>query len=1772
MEHTRLWKTLSAAQSGAPPDAPNPSALGFSFYTRDAAKKLSVARLTPRAHRDVMGNPVHGGLYDPRMGPTDHDETCPTCSLDYSLCPGHLGHIELPLPVYAPLLFPLAKQLLAASCSRCGTLRAADERVEPYCDVMVLLAEGLLADAASLLERAQLEEAGNKHEERVAQPYLASLSSAARKSLRRAARASARAADDTSYAAVQSPRAAESPHLLSLRKLAVRGLTNQLRSARKCSHCGWLSRSLRSQSGKIFCVPLSEAQAAHNSALGDEAGAVSELEDGGETPRRHGEADGNLEGDEDMVEYPTPPPLPTPPPTAGELATEDAFLTPSEAERRLGRLWRKSGNYLRRAYPHLSAEHFFCRVVLVPPNRFRPPSKLGDEVYDHPQNVWLGKILASIDALNTLSAAATEADAAHADKLLEAWDEMGGAVCGLIDSSTAKSSAEAANLGIKQVIERKEGLFRSNMMGKRVNFAARSVISPDPYIDADEIGVPIHFATTLTYPERVTPLNVELLRKAVENGPHTHPGANYVEDASGDLIDLSRRSRPQRVAIAKRLLASDGTDDPMTPLSGTPISFASGTPATPHASLLTQQSLGAKSPAALTPVRAPAVGRARGKTVWRHLHSGDMLLVNRQPTLHKPGIMAHRARVLRNERVIRMHYANCNTYNADFDGDEMNLHLAQSPLAIAEAKHIAATTEQYIAPTNGRPLRGLIQDHIVMGVLLTKRDTFLERGEFMQLLYASSLKPTGGRFVVPPPAVLRPRPLWTGKQLFSTLLIAIHPEARHLNVEAKAKTSADCWRYLSRAAAGDADEARVIVCEGELLSGVLDKASFGATEFGLVHSVQETLGGESASRLLSVVSRLLTYYQQIHGFTCGLADLLLTEEADAARTRLLLRADAEGVAAAEKFAELPPGALATATMASRGLGAQGDEELQEANATARAPFLSALAAKIGVDGGDAAAAALDNGMKQALMPLSSDAVAECLPKGQVVPFPRNQFALMTQTGAKGSGVNFSQISVMLGQQELEGRRVPVSPSGATAPCFAPFELSARAGGYITDRFLTGVRPPEFYFHCMAGREGLIDTAVKTSRSGYLQRCLVKHLEPLVVGYDHTVRSSADGSLVSIVAGEDGLDPTLVSFLQTPAFFGMNARSLWRRLAPSAPPTSVAGRLDVAAAHAAHAERVARPIESRPLLHELTFPSSRLGCVSPHFEELVESVIDEVAKLPKGSGRALPDAAFLREVMWFKYYASLATPGDSVGVVAAQSVGEPSTQMTLNTFHLAGTGLANVTLGIPRLRELLMTAARNPSTPLMKLPLRPEHSDRKEAVANELCAHLERLSLKDVLHQVVAEERLTTVDEPSSVTADLPLRRRVRVTIHLKLRGRCAIEEVYKPFTKQLLPEMKAAVVAHSDGGQRRMRGSSKAVKAKAAIPEVRSAGGGDGQRDGSGEDAEEAEGDTTEAAKVERQRTRPGHLDEDDDMGGAVSSDGEEDDTRAVAGRQRGSVGDYEDDEPAEDEPDEQDAGEADASRISDNDEGVDPVAAAAQLALLQTVSWKEARREIESIRTASGMCGILDAGVDVSEGDPTLWFEVAMVAGKARLLLVPLVEEKSAHVLIRHIPGITGATVLTPKGEVAPMVQTSGVSFEAISGFYGRALADLVDPSRVGTNDVFAVLQTFGVEAARSTLVNEIKAVFGVYGITVDPRHLSLIADYMTYEGGYTALNRSGIDSQTSPILKMSFETTCNFLVSAATLGDADNLRGASAGIVLGQPVRAGTGSFGLRAMLQNK
>ena len=323
---------------------------------------------------------------------------------------------------------------------------------------------------------------------------------------------------------------------------------------------------------------------------------------------------------------------------------------------------------------------------------------------------------------------------------------------------------------------------------------------------------------------------------------------------------------------------------------------------------------------------------------------------------------------------------------------------------------------------------------------------------------------------------------------------------------------------------------------------------------------------------------------------------------------------------------------------------------------------------------------------------------------------------------------------MLGQQELEGRRVPVLPSGKTLPSFIAHDPNPRSWGYITDRFLTGVRCQDFYFHCMAGREGLIDTAVKTSVSGYLQRCLIKNMETLVVQYDFTVRDG-DGSIVQFYYGEDGLDPTKTRYLTKFNFLEKNYHGYIEKYNPQ----GLASKLDQKAVRKFIQKRSANPEESKydTILNNY-LPGSFFGAIS-------ESVLDKVNSY-NGENFVADNEEIgvskkrFRSLVSVKYFNSLIHPGESVGVLAGQAIGEPSTQMTLNTFHLAGHGGANVTLGIPRLREILFRGSGHVKTPMMTLTLQDEGGrDLNRMDAESLTRKLQRLKLTELVNSIKVSE-------------------------------------------------------------------------------------------------------------------------------------------------------------------------------------------------------------------------------------------------------------------------------------------------------------------------------------------------------------------------------------------------------------------------------------------------
>lgn len=1339
--------------------------------------------------------------------------------------------------------------------------------------------------------------------------------------------------------------------------------------------------------------------------------------------------------------------------TPAKQPTGDRYLTPLELRAHIEQLFKNEKQIMDLLFGQYDPKtgkkvadpsFFFLDLIPVAPIKFRPASKMNDSTYDHPQSTILTKILKANALIVQL-----RVDKAPGDRILRTWMDLQGEVNALFDTTKAGDKARNSPPGIRQLLEKKEGLFRKHMMGKRVNYAARSVISPDVMVEGNEIGIPPYFATRLTYPSPVTPHNVHILRQAVINGPSKWPGATHVMQEDGSLLSLGQLDEVARTALANSLL-------------------------TPH------------------------VGVMGGvpKVVHRHLVNGDFLLLNRQPTLHKPSIMAHTARILKGEKTLRMHYANCNTYNADFDGDEMNVHFPQNELARAEAMLIARNDLQYLVPTSGGVLRGLIQDHIDAAVHMCDKRTTFRREEVMQLVYAA-LRPEGGvsqgvgdgnveaeveigrrgRILMLPPAIIKPVVRWTGKQIISIVMLNLTAAHKPLNLTSKARIGGRYWSHSP-------EEEKVEIMDGELLTGVLDKNQIGASTDGVVHAFYEVYGPRYAGKLLSVFGRLFTTYLQHRGFTCGIDDLTLTEEGDQARKKILSKARKGGMEAAIEFARLARG------------------RVQHAVPPQPAEVRRLLEDALRVD---EQMKALDSSFKSAMNKLTTEAIGAVMPGHLEKAFPANGMQLMTVAGAKGSAVNTSQISVCLGQQELEGRRVPTMVSGKTLPSFRPFETNPIAGGYVAGRFLTGIRPQEYYFHCMAGREGLIDTAVKTSRSGYLQRCLIKHLEGLKVHYDNTVRD-ADGSVVQFYYGEDSLDVMKQKSLTNFKLWAMNYNEIVDKVKPA--QVAQSGRIASSPEVESHMKEAIRTNFETPTTTMSVYqPTRYLGATSERFAKELEEYIKKDAdgllgksedKSKRKSKSTLNGRKF-RSLMQLKYLLSLVDPGEAVGVLAGQGVGEPSTQMTLNTFHFAGFGAANVTLGIPRLRELLMTASTKIKTPLMTLPLLPHVT---EAQKTEICSHLSRLVLSQITKSVEVRERIVKSEGGGRTKVNV-----VRIQFwteeeyldefgvtkgHLEaVLEKRFVTQLYKAIDKEL-----------KKLGVKITKGDKEVEDDEIGKPQKRIGDGSGPSRKSGGDDESAAGGDDEGSGGRgggKAARELPDSDDEEDDGGDDREEDEQDGDVPGVAGRGTGNKATY--DAPDEDEEQlireaRREAGDFDEdfeSEIQSQSQRYGDGESMAEFDDEEGEQERDQKGRTAEERVLSTTKHISRYMFDRKQGS---WCEVHLTfaSDAPKLLMLGLVESVLTNVVIQEVKGIARVYPVEDVGkDGVHKLAVEGVNLLGVWNY-----PDLIDVDSIYTNDIGAVLRTYGVEAARAAIISEMAQVFGVYGIGVDRRHLSLIADYM--------------------------------------------------------------------------
>ncbi|XP_017875380.1 DNA-directed RNA polymerase I subunit RPA1 [Ceratina calcarata] len=1685
----------------------DPKCLMFSMFTANDVRNLSVTKIRTPLSFNVLGHPLKGGLYDPVLGPLiESSDPCGTCGCNVFKCPGHFGHIELPMPVVNPLFHKELCMLMKLSCLNCFVLQ-----IPPYIKLLLsanlrLLQKGYFSDLEGLQQEVMIvvSDSSNPYEvdiqavQNVIENYSTNLFN--RPSLNQSI---------VEYNDVQL----NTKNINTQWHAYVESVLKQHTAPKVCVNCHNPIPKITTLKNKIMTTKVSDAPNEKTKSRG----VIHKL--------------------------------------------ETVLIMPDQSKEYLRNLWENEKEFLKvivSCFALVDIEHptdiFFLEVVPVLPPIVRPVNFVNGQMIEHPQTQVYKSIIQDCLVLRNIIQTIQDGDTEQLpeegklvfeqikgntpiEKLHNAWQSLQVNVDHIMDRDMNKTAESMNCQGLKQVIEKKEGVIRMHMMGKRVNFAARSVITPDPNLNIDEIGIPEAFALKLTYPTPVTPWNVVQLRQLVLNGPDVHPGAVMIEHEDGSIQRISTKDPVHREAIAKRLLTTSDKAN----------KFFNGI-----------------------------------KIVHRHLQTGDILLLNRQPTLHKPSIMAHKARILKGEKTLRLHYANCKAYNADFDGDEMNAHFPQNELARSEGYFIANVCNQYLVPKDGTPLSGLIQDHMVSGVRMTVRGAFFSREDYMQLVYAA-LSTMQDNIILLPPSILKPKPLWSGKQIISTVIINIIPLQRaRINLTASAKINVREWQVEKprRWKGGGTEfsdpktmsEAEVIIRNGELLCGVLDKMHYGATPFGLVHCVFELYGATCTSQLLSAFGKLFQAGLQRNGFTLGIEDILLLRKADKKRREIISNCRKIGEDVHRSVLELPedtPMDVVTSQM----------EESYWKNPKFRAQ--------------------VDRKYKSALDVYTNDINKTCLPAGLLKKFPENNLQLMVQSGAKGSTVNTMQISCLLGQIELEGKRPPLMISGKSLPSFPAYDPSPRAGGFIDGRFMTGIKPQEFFFHCMAGREGLIDTAVKTSRSGYLQRCLIKHLEGLVVNYDSTVRDS-DGSLIQIYYGEDGLDIPGSRFLKKEqlGFLVDNKNAIvdegmlkhlktdleseqiskfakrikkWeskhgsalrkRRISPftrfSMQDMNIkaskfkeidenSGRSKASLSYMrkwlrdteenkkwiyAECAKCPDPVMSR-YRQDINF-----GVLSERLENLIDDYVTNKSTNPFIKKKDLKD------LLSTKVMKTVCPPGEPVGLLAAQSIGEPCSQLTLNTFHFAGRGEMNVTLGIPRLREVLMMASKNIKTPSMEIPLRKD-LDNVTKRSNKLRLKLAKCVLSDVLDNVTVNRKLEESPHRSLVYTMT-----VNFLPHKSYKGefcvqpRDVLKKTEEIFFKELFREIKK--VAKVTGALLHVEEEKKSlyeddalldqIEPGEAIESAPKPRANLGEMHESSDEEEAAEdADATVARSISRHKENQEYEDpEEEELEDVIDKD---DDVAMENADQRSN---------------------ANEERLDDEDDNVENRKTVKSVN--ETVN-EQRKKNVTNLY-------VYALEYDYDEAKFTwcklkFWLPLEMI----KMDLPTIIRNVANRVVLWEVPCIKRAFTFQNKdGET--ILRTDGINIIEIFK-YDRSL----DLNRLYSNDIYAISQTYGIEAANRVIIKEVKDVFKMYGITVDSRHLSLIADYMTFDGRFQPLSRKGMEDSASPLQQMSFESSLNFLRNATLHGRRDNLVSPSSRLMLGQPCKSGTGACSLLVKIQKQ
>ncbi|HLC55389.1 MAG TPA: DNA-directed RNA polymerase subunit A' [Candidatus Nanoarchaeia archaeon] len=679
------------------------------------------------------------------------------------------------------------------------------------------------------------------------------------------------------------------------------------------------------------------------------------------------------------------------------LMENDRRLTPIEIRTRLERVSNEDLFFLGLDAKAARPEWSVLTLISIPPVTMRPSITLetGERSEDDLTHK-LGDVVRINQRLfENINAGAPEII------VEDLWDLLQYHVTTYLDNTISQvpPARHRSGQALKTLTERiksKEGRFRHNLAGKRVNYAARTVISPDPRIKFNEVGIPQRVALELTVPERVNEWNIEKLKELIKRGAEAYPGANYVVRPDGKKKQITDESR-------EVILNEIGP----------------------------------------------------GMIVERHLVDGDIALFNRQPSLHRMSIMCHRIRVLPGKS-FRLNPSVCNAFNADFDGDEMNLHIPQTEEARAEAEILMEVQTQMITPKHGYNVMGCVEDSVTGLYLLTKGEGMqLTREDATQLMVSIGIED---------PKIAKQK--INGKELFSMLL------PKDFNYEGLAKgTPKDAVLKLG-------DDGLVRIEDGQLVSGVIDSNAIGEERGKMIMEFYRRYGPSITVEFLGNIFRLGIKILLKRGFTISIDNIDVSREVQ------------------EKI---------NASIA------QGDKEVDEVVKEYRAGKMDALPGRTLAETLEIKTLGVLNKIRDKIGQYVAQSTRS-----------RNSAVIMARSGARGKILNLAQMSGCVGQQALMGHRITTGYKGRTLSMFKKDDLSADAHGFVKNSFKRGLNPYEFFFHAMTGRDGLMDTALRTPKSGYLYRRLANALQDMKVEYDNSVRD-ANKNVVQFSYGEDGLE-------------------------------------------------------------------------------------------------------------------------------------------------------------------------------------------------------------------------------------------------------------------------------------------------------------------------------------------------------------------------------------------------------------------------------------------------------------------------------------------------------------------------------------------------------------------------------------------------------------------------------------------------------------------------